>query len=292
MPKRRLDTTPPARREPTPNPYSLYPTHLRAAMPNPSEQVKDSLAVQLTRAEKETLDLLAAWPLCTTDQLAGLMGGVTRRRTNQVLRSLTGPLTGPTPRTSVHVLRDEGLRYLAHRDRSAVRIAPGPLERPAGRRSPQGKGPGLYRHRPPQSGLPTGTPGRHQYRRRRPERGGRPVQRPLPAGATAHIPFQHRLPLPGRRLRDPSRRHLLDVLSGRLAPLLPGVRAPGRHPQAGPGPAEELSPLLRQRLGPTWTTRGTAAPGTVSCSRPTTPRNPSCWRQEPTGCPSAHPTWK
>ena len=78
----RRDKTPPAKREPTPNPYSLYPNHLRAAMPDPTEQVKSCLAVQLTRAEKEALDLLAAWPLCTTDQLTGLMGGVTRRRAN------------------------------------------------------------------------------------------------------------------------------------------------------------------------------------------------------------------
>ena len=122
--KRRLDKTPPARREPTPDPYSLYPTHLRASVPDPSEQVKDSLAVQLTRAEKDTLDLLAAWPLCSTDQLAGLMGGVTRRRTNQVLQSLTGRSLVYSENQR-HVLRDEGLRYLAHRDRSAVRIALG-----------------------------------------------------------------------------------------------------------------------------------------------------------------------
>ena len=38
-------------------------------MSEPAEQVKSSLAVQLTRAEKDTLDLLAAWPLCTTGQL-------------------------------------------------------------------------------------------------------------------------------------------------------------------------------------------------------------------------------
>ena len=122
--KRRLDKTPPTKRQPNPDPYSLYPTHLRAAMPNPSEQVKSSLAVQLTRAEKEALDLLAAWPLCTTDQLAGLMGGVTRRRANQVLRSLTGRSLVYSENQR-HVLRDEGLRYLAHRDRSAVRIALG-----------------------------------------------------------------------------------------------------------------------------------------------------------------------
>ena len=120
----RCDKTPPTRRQPEPDPDSLYPTHLRAAMPKPSEQVKSSLAVQFTRAEKEALDLLAAWPLCTTGQLAGLMGGVTRRRANQVLRSL-GTRCLVHSENQRHVLRDEGLRYLARRDRSAVRIALG-----------------------------------------------------------------------------------------------------------------------------------------------------------------------
>ena len=74
---------------PTPDPDELYPSRLRAMMPEPPEQVGNSLAVKLTRTAKQALDLLAAWPLCTTDQLAGLMGGVTRRRANQVLRALT-----------------------------------------------------------------------------------------------------------------------------------------------------------------------------------------------------------
>ena len=120
----RRDKTPPAQREPTPDPYSLHPSHLRSAMPDPTEQVKSSLAVQLTRAEKEALDLLAAWPLCTTDQLAGLMGGVTRRRANQMLRSLAGRSLVHSENQR-HVLADEGLRYLARRDRAAVRMALG-----------------------------------------------------------------------------------------------------------------------------------------------------------------------
>ena len=60
---------------PTPDPDALYPSRLRAMSPDPSEQVGNSLAVKLTRAEKQDLDLLAAWPLCDTDQLAGLTGG-------------------------------------------------------------------------------------------------------------------------------------------------------------------------------------------------------------------------
>ena len=104
---------------PTPDPEELYPSRLRAMMPRPPEQVGNSLAVQLTRAEKQSMDLLAAWPLCDTDQLAGLMGGVTRRRANQVLRSLGqyGLVRSDGP---LHVLTDQGLMYLSRRDRAAV----------------------------------------------------------------------------------------------------------------------------------------------------------------------------
>ena len=104
---------------PTPDPDELYPSRLRAMMPEPPEQVGNSLAVKLTRTAKQALDLLAAWPLCNTDQLAGLMGGVTRRRANQVLRSLGehGLMRTDWP---LHVLTDEGLTYLARRDRAAV----------------------------------------------------------------------------------------------------------------------------------------------------------------------------
>ncbi len=105
--------------DPTPDPDELYPSRLRALIPQPSQQVGNSLAVKLTRTEKQALDLLAAWPLCDTDQLAGLMGGVTRRRANQVLRSLAdhGLIRADG---SLHVLTDEGLTYLARRDRAAV----------------------------------------------------------------------------------------------------------------------------------------------------------------------------
>ena len=104
---------------PMPDPDELYPSRLRALTPNPSEQVKSSLAVRLTRAEKQALDLLAAWPLCTTDQIAGLMGGVTRRRANQVLRSLADHGLIRAEGT-LHVLTDEGLTCLARRDRASV----------------------------------------------------------------------------------------------------------------------------------------------------------------------------
>ena len=107
------------RDNPKPNPDGLYPSGVQAAMPEPSKQLASALSVLLTRADKDALDLLAPWPLCTREQLAGLMGGVTLRRVNQVLSSLSqrslvradGPL---------HMLTDEGLTYLARRDRAAV----------------------------------------------------------------------------------------------------------------------------------------------------------------------------
>ena len=107
------------RDRPKPKPGALYPSGVQASMPEPTEQLTPTLPVQLTRAEKDALDLLSAWPLCTREQLAGLMGGVTLRRVNQVLRSLSqhGLVRADEP---LHMLTDEGLTYLARRDRAAV----------------------------------------------------------------------------------------------------------------------------------------------------------------------------
>ena len=104
---------------PSPDPDQLYPSRLRALMPQPTEQVSNSLAVKLTRSERQALDLLAAWPLCDTGQLSGLMGGVTRRRANQALRSLADHGLIRAEGT-LHVLTDEGLTCLARRDRASV----------------------------------------------------------------------------------------------------------------------------------------------------------------------------
>ena len=112
-------------RKPKPDPDTLYPTHLRAVMSELPEQVKSALAVQLSSTEKDVLDLLAAWPLCTTEQLMGLMGGVTRRRANQVIGSLTQRGLTRIDNRQRHVLSDDGLRCLARRDRAAVRMALG-----------------------------------------------------------------------------------------------------------------------------------------------------------------------
>ena len=118
------DQTPRAERKPKPDPDSLYSDRLRALMPDPSEQVQNCLAVRLTIAQKQALDLLAAWPRCTTEQFTGLMGGVTRRWARQVLQSLSD-LSLVRDERGRHVLTDDGLRCLARRDRLAVRMALG-----------------------------------------------------------------------------------------------------------------------------------------------------------------------
>ena len=104
---------------PTPDPDALYPADVRATRPDPARQLAAALTVQLTRADKATLDLLAAWPRCTRQQLAGLLGGVTRHRAGQALRSLRrrALVRAEGPR---YVLTDDALKYLAHRDRAAV----------------------------------------------------------------------------------------------------------------------------------------------------------------------------
>jgi len=105
--------------QPQPNPDMFYRPDVRATVPKPAAQLDAAPSLQLTRAEKQALDLLAAWPFCTPDQLAGLMGGVTRRRANQVLRSLRRhSLVQREP--DGYVLTDEGLTALARRDRAAV----------------------------------------------------------------------------------------------------------------------------------------------------------------------------
>ena len=107
------------RDNPKPDPDAMHSSGVRATMPEPAEQLGAALSVQLPRSEKDTLDLLAAWPLCTREQLAGLMGGVTLRRVNQVLGSLR-KRSLVREDDSQHVLTDAGLTYLARRDRAAV----------------------------------------------------------------------------------------------------------------------------------------------------------------------------
>ena len=92
------------------------------ATPPASRAFADAVATQLGAAEKRMLDLLAAWPLCTTEQLANLMGGLTERRANQLLGALRR-LGLARREGEAHVLSDEGLAYLARRDRAAVGTA-------------------------------------------------------------------------------------------------------------------------------------------------------------------------
>jgi hypothetical protein len=97
----------------------LYQGGRRTTPPADGEVFGDAPALRLMAAEKRALDLLAAWPLCTTEQLANLMGGLSERRANQLLRPLRR--LGLARRDGeAHVLTDEGLTYLARRDRSAV----------------------------------------------------------------------------------------------------------------------------------------------------------------------------
>ena len=102
-----------------PHPDRLYADSVRATAPAPDERVGDALAMHLTAAEKQALDLLASWPLCTTEQLGGLLGGVSGRRANQVLGPLRRRGLVRSDRNAL-VLTDEGLTALARRDRAAV----------------------------------------------------------------------------------------------------------------------------------------------------------------------------
>ena len=180
---------------------TLYPSGVQAAMPEPAEQLTPALSVQLTRAEKDALDLLAAWPLCTREQLAGLMGGVTLRRVNQVLRSLTqhGLVRTDEP---LHMLTDEGLTYLARRDRAAVGLT---LDRWSAEP--------LYLN----ADIYAGTAVRALASQMRhhsgvidfaasPVRRGHPIPGPRPVRPAAHVPLQHRLSLRLDHLRHTSRR--------------------------------------------------------------------------------------
>ena len=104
---------------PGPDADALYPDGVQASMPAPAQQLSSALSVQLTRAEKDVLDLLAAWPRCSREQLAGLMGGVTPRRVNQVLRALRDQELVQEDDSRL-MLTDRGLTCLARRDRAAV----------------------------------------------------------------------------------------------------------------------------------------------------------------------------
>ena len=103
-----------------PDRRKLYSARMRATRPRPAEQLDAAYAVRLSRTDKQVLDLLADWPLCTAEQLAGLMGGVGRRRVNQALRRLRRRGLVQRDEEGGSVLSDDGLTVLARRDRAAV----------------------------------------------------------------------------------------------------------------------------------------------------------------------------
>ena len=105
--------------DPGPDADALYPDGVQASMPEPARQLASAPATRLSRAEKYALDLLAAWPRCSREQLAGLMGGVTLRRVNQVLRALRQHDLVQEDDSRL-MLTDRGLTCLARRDRAAV----------------------------------------------------------------------------------------------------------------------------------------------------------------------------
>ena len=99
----------------------LYATGMRASPPRPAEQIDAAYALRLSRADKQVLDLIFNWPFCTPKQLAGLIGGVGRRRVNRALRRLRGrKLVDRDDSGKGYVLSEEGLMVLARRDRAAV----------------------------------------------------------------------------------------------------------------------------------------------------------------------------
>ena len=103
------------------NRQRLYAPGVRASRPKPAEQLDAAASVRLSRADKQVLDLVFDWPFCTSGQLAGLMGGVGRRRVNRALRRLRGrALVERDDSGTGYVLSEEGLVVLARRDRAAV----------------------------------------------------------------------------------------------------------------------------------------------------------------------------
>ena len=91
----------------------------RVSLADTTARLDQALSLTLGRADKRVLDLLAGWPFCSAEQLAGLMEGVSKRQANHVLRSLLDQ--GLVQHEELgNVLSDKGLTYLARRDRSAV----------------------------------------------------------------------------------------------------------------------------------------------------------------------------
>ena len=80
------------------------------------------------------MDLVGAWPGCTRKQFAGLMGGVTVTRADQLLRSLMDRDLALADASGQHCLSDAGLTYVAHRDRTQIHTT---LDRWSPQRDPE-----------------------------------------------------------------------------------------------------------------------------------------------------------
>ena len=151
--------SPNTEREPSPDPDTLYPVRLRAAMPEPSDLLRSSLAVRLTGAEKDALDLLAAWPP-VHHRSAGRADGRRHPPPGQ-----PGPQLSHRPLPVVHrgsaprALR-RGAELPGPTGQGRRRAGPGPLERAEATTS-QRQSPRLHRHGPAGHRIPDGAPRRH-----------------------------------------------------------------------------------------------------------------------------------
>ena len=260
-----------------PDPDALYSCDVRIDMPEPMSQLKKSLTIQLIGAEKEALDLLAAWPLSTREQIAGLMGGVTTHRAGQIIRSLTQHHLVST-RGAHHYLTDKGFTYLARRDRAAV----GPLldrwtAETGYQPSSLGDHPDLVY---PGTTLRTIISQLEHHNgitdfAAALMAGGSPLPGLRGVGPVAHVPVHHWVLVLVDKLRAASRTHRFTLdLQRQMDSLLAGVREKGHDAEANPRPLGVLPTVLPRVVGQKGTTVGNC-PWCCSFSRPGTKRQPS-----------------
>ena len=168
----RKQHNPGAERKPEPNPETLYPDHLRAAMPEPSELLRSSLS-RPAHPRREGRPGPACRMAPVHHRPPGRADGRRHPSPGQ-----PGPQLPGRPRPGA------GRRAASrpHRRWAEIPGPPGPGRRGAGggplerqeASSPQHESPGLRRHRPASHRLPDGAPRRHHRLRRRPERRDRP----------------------------------------------------------------------------------------------------------------------
>ena len=229
-----------------PNPDDLYPTFRRATMPEPSNQLNSSLAVQLTAAEKQ-----GAGP-------AGLLAPVHQGTTGGSHGRSDPPPRQPGPTLPHQTLPGVGRGETPRRDGRRPEIpgpprqglcehGPGPVERTPPRKQWQQRY-HLPRDFPAHHRIPDGPPRRRHQLRREGHRRGSPLRRLRSLRPAAHIPFHHRLQIQRHQLRCSPRRRLCAGTLGIRQTLPAGVRAKGHHPQTHPSQTDKLPTLLPQRL--------------------------------------------